>query len=721
MTYKVVILSAQASNLVSCVQSVFNNEPDLPPDHIIVVDDGARAEAEPLLPQVKWLSGVKPFVFARNANIGINEAVSDVILLNDDARLMTPRGFTQLAKQVSARPNLGICSAGIDGVIGNPNQRASGQGSFRNEARTLAFVCVYIPRSVIETLGPLDERFIGYGFEDDDYCARARAAGRELGIWDGCLIDHTGTLPSTFRARSDLAKIFWHNRRLFAEKWKKGESPATVVHHRVEPAQVTSERCVDLLYLACNRLEFTKETFTTFAANTDWKYVKELFVYDDGSQDGTREWLADNAPKVPASVRVVNTNFGSPVKAMVHFIESASAPILAKTDNDAMLPPAWLRQSLEVMNRHTELTMLGIEAMYPHVDDTALARSYTPAQFISGLGLYRREAFQRSRPSAFKKWFGLEEWQMAHRRHFKYGWITPAIPVFLLDRFPFEPWTKFSDEYIRREWQRSWPKYDAASTLWRWRWATPEYGESVPQSDDNTFFCAMRIKNESAHIREALYRAFELCGRAYIFDDHSTDETVEICQSFGERVTVFHSPFDGLDEARDKNYLLGKIIEAKPEWVLWIDGDEVLELSGPRRIKEAASKDDGVAAYQLKIAYLWNDPQHVRVDGIFGRFQRPSVFRLGGQIVSSLHFPETGFGGNFHCGNVPRGLVGSVRNLDVRLKHYSLMLGDVRQAKYEWYNRMDPNNALEDNYRHLIEIPGARHAPGPPRIVEWKE
>jgi hypothetical protein len=231
------------------------------------------------------------------------------------------------------------------------------------------------------------------------------------------------------------------------------------------------DACVDLLYLACNRLEFTQETFKTLLANTDWRYVHELFVYDDGSQDGTRKWLGENMRNVPVSTRFVKTQFGSPVTAMVHFIESTRAPILAKTDNDAMLPPAWLRQSLEVLESHPELSLLGIEAMYPHSDDVNLVRSYTPAVFISGLGLYRRSAFAGSRPKMIDKWFGLEEWQTAQGATLVRGWITPALPVFLLDRFPFEPWSTYSNTYVTRGWQRVWPKYDRMCTLWRWRWA----------------------------------------------------------------------------------------------------------------------------------------------------------------------------------------------------------------------------------------------------------
>jgi len=72
---------------------------------------------------------------------------------------------------------------------------------------------------------------------------------------------------------------------------------------------------VDLLYLACNRLEFTRETFATLVRNTDWDLVHELFVMDDGSTDGTRQWLRENATRTPVRTRYLITGFGSPVTA----------------------------------------------------------------------------------------------------------------------------------------------------------------------------------------------------------------------------------------------------------------------------------------------------------------------------------------------------------------------------------------------------------------------
>ena len=69
----------------------------------------------------------------------------------------------------------------------------------------LSFVCVYLMRAILEVVGPLDERFTGsidgemvYGGEDDDYCYRVRQLGLNLGVFDGCVVDHS-KLKSTFR------------------------------------------------------------------------------------------------------------------------------------------------------------------------------------------------------------------------------------------------------------------------------------------------------------------------------------------------------------------------------------------------------------------------------------------------------------------------------------------------------------------------------------------
>jgi GT2 family glycosyltransferase len=219
-TFSVVILSAKPDNLRDCLAWLFEKEPMFPRNRIIVVDDGAQAGWEGAGPGVSWVQGIKPFVFARNANIGIRAAGTDVLLLNDDARLTTKFGFTSMSFAARSRPDVGICSAAISGVVGNPSQQpwlvAAGM---RYEPANLAFVAVYIPKSTFDRVGPLDEQFAGYGYEDNDYCVRVKKAGLGLSIYDGCVVEHSVAGNSTFRTKLNIQELMEANRQLFIKKW----------------------------------------------------------------------------------------------------------------------------------------------------------------------------------------------------------------------------------------------------------------------------------------------------------------------------------------------------------------------------------------------------------------------------------------------------------------------------------------------------------------------
>jgi glycosyltransferase involved in cell wall biosynthesis len=231
MSFSVIIPSKSAANLVPCVEAVRKHEPEA---RIIVVDDGLSSVVVPMW--VKFVVGEKPFIFARNVNLGIQAAGSDdVVILNDDALLETPGGFSRLVSDAADNIEYGLISATTN-VAGNRSQYPMGIG-LRDEPRTVAFVCVLIPRRTIETVGPLDERFGGttpdgrriYGFCDNDYCRRIREltivsdgvvrnAGLKIGIHDGCFVDH-GSLRSEFRGDPHAPGDISAAGELYTQKW----------------------------------------------------------------------------------------------------------------------------------------------------------------------------------------------------------------------------------------------------------------------------------------------------------------------------------------------------------------------------------------------------------------------------------------------------------------------------------------------------------------------
>lgn len=214
----------------------------------------------------------------------------------------------------------------------------------------------------------------------------------------------------------------------------------------------------------------------------------------------------------------------------------------------------------------------------------------------------------------------------------------------------------------------------------------------------------MRVRNEARWIERAIRSLLPLCEQVFIFDDHSTDATPEIANSFDESI-VYESPF-GTDkkdfsETRDKDYLLSKITASgiRPDYVICIDGDEELAPGGQEKIRGITKRGKLVSA-SFKILYLWNDPHLVRVDGIYRDNMRPSMFKYDTRSLTFKSLYTSGT--SLHCTNVPSGHVAYTQQTDVSLLHWGYFDRDLRVKKYKFYNDIDPENALEDRYRHCV-------------------
>lgn len=237
--------------------------------------------------------------------------------------------------------------------------------------------------------------------------------------------------------------------------------------------------------------------------------------------------------------------------------------------------------------------------------------------------------------------------------------------------------------------------------------------------EKHDFVAMLRVKNEARWMPEVLESILPLCTRVFVFDDHSTDETVTICGRYPQ-VTVFKSPFEGMNESRDKNWLLDQIMVAcEPAWILCVDGDEVLEKNGPAIIRKTCAEHPEVDAYSLRIAFMWDQRDLVRVDRIYGDFWRPSLFRPFVErpgvpddhaLAQEFRFKSTPWGRkrgddqpNLHCSSVPQRRIHGRKACAVRLKHYGYLHREDRVRKLDFYTSIDWENASEDCYRHMTQ------------------
>lgn len=228
-----------------------------------------------------------------------------------------------------------------------------------------------------------------------------------------------------------------------------------------------------------------------------------------------------------------------------------------------------------------------------------------------------------------------------------------------------------------------------------------------------------RIKNEERWIAESVQRTLDVVDKVIVLDDHSTDSTRKIVAAI-PRATVVESPFTGLDEARDKDYLLAMALNTKPDWVVMLDGDEVLSRRAVEEIRPWLRQTKLSGILNFRIAYLWDTVKQERVDAVYGNFFRPRAYSLFNQTLTKFTYRRTVHGGNFHCGQIPEGLVGEHRNMKFPVKHYGYLHAADRERKWKWYNEKDPNNAAEGQYLHVIGKPN-HIAPGPIKFFPYTD
>ncbi|TCL60287.1 glycosyltransferase involved in cell wall biosynthesis [Hydrogenispora ethanolica] len=229
--------------------------------------------------------------------------------------------------------------------------------------------------------------------------------------------------------------------------------------------------------------------------------------------------------------------------------------------------------------------------------------------------------------------------------------------------------------------------------------------------------CSMRIKNVAMWIGDSLSETSKLADHIVILDDGSTDNTPSICRKF-PKVRYYRQFCSISDQVRDKNKLLKYTLALNPDWVLALDGDEVLEKKAASKILDEIAEIDPQnpqhTIFRLRLLYFWNDLNHYRNENSkWGQFWKDALWTTWGQNLNTLQFLPSGFAENHHCGRIPKGIVGNRKDIDVWVKHYGYVYFWQRKQKAEFYLRTEK----KPSYLNLIN----GNAEKGMILEEWKE
>lgn len=208
-------------------------------------------------------------------------------------------------------------------------------------------------------------------------------------------------------------------------------------------------------------------------------------------------------------------------------------------------------------------------------------------------------------------------------------------------------------------------------------------------NSNHSLTVSMIVHNEeNRYLEKVLREAKKYADRFVIIDDASTDNTVQLCKDILKDVE--HKIVVNKTNLFANEYLLRKkqweeTIATNPDWILFLDADEIIE-DRFRRIKNHLLSNNDIDLYCFRVFDMW-DENHYREDELWEN-KTYHRFLLRYQPKFKYKFLKK----KQHCGRMPANVTYlPYAEVDIRVKHYGWANENDRKRKYERYKKLDPN------------------------------
>jgi len=201
----------------------------------------------------------------------------------------------------------------------------------------------------------------------------------------------------------------------------------------------------------------------------------------------------------------------------------------------------------------------------------------------------------------------------------------------------------------------------------------------------------IRVKDGILTIEECLNKLSDLVDEIVIVDNGSTDGTLEIYKKFPKIVDIAHT--QGFDEGRDKRLELEMSKKRNPDWILWVDQDEIFEKSLKREDLEKYMQNPKINEVKFRMFNFWLSKTHFRIDGRWLKYSTIPQRQMWRNLPSVYFDPI-----RFHSGGA-KGLTGKPIISNFRIKHYGYI------AEIQIGNKQKTYDKLKSDPRSVKTLP----------------
>ena len=213
--------------------------------------------------------------------------------------------------------------------------------------------------------------------------------------------------------------------------------------------------------------------------------------------------------------------------------------------------------------------------------------------------------------------------------------------------------------------------------------------------NDIKLIAFIQIHNEgkNGNLERVLNHISRFCDDVVIYDDGSTDNSYEIASKFTSNI-IRSDTNEFQNELKHKQQLLELALPLNPDWIIWLDADEVFDRIGENygiRALCRYGQINVIDGFSFQEYNLWRNEDQYRVDKYWHKLWQVRLWRNNKKLKFDV---KHGLHQKLHPINLEK-----ICTSDIKVIHYGFASEGRIQQKYSKYHSLGQSGEILDRIK----------------------